>query len=345
MSEERPPLDEAPPLRPAVGILPWRRVALLYAGGMALTLLPFLLLSGNFFWLNIITYTYLFAGLAVAWNILAGFGGQFSLGHGVFFAIGAYTTARLFLDWGISPWFGILPGALASAIIGPLIFLPTFRLKGSFFAIATLAFNEVGLVFANYMESITGGPRGLQVPFRAALQNMIFTDPRAYAVLMFAFMAIAVGISVVLMRHRLGYYLLAVREDEDAARAAGISVTGVKLRATALSAGLTAIGGGLFAMYVRTIDPLTLFSLPDIGVKFALLSLIGGMGTITGPVLGAFLIIPLEGYLRAVFGGLGPGIHLIILGFVMLLAAIFMRRGVAGAIDSLRQRWRHRSKP
>src|SRR5262245_11266323 len=132
MSADERPLVEVPPSRPAGGLLPWRRVAMLYVGAMALTLLPLLLLSGNAFWLNIITYTYLFAGLAVAWNILAGFGGQFSLGHGVFFAIGAYTTARLFLDWGISPWIGILPGALASAIIGPLIFLPTFRLKGSF---------------------------------------------------------------------------------------------------------------------------------------------------------------------------------------------------------------------
>ena len=131
-------------------------------------------------------------------------------------------------------------------------------------------------------------------------------------------MAIALAIVIVLMRSRLGYYLLAVREDEDAARAAGISVTGVKLRATALSAALTAIGGGLFAMYVRTIDPLTLFSLPDIGVKFALLTLIGGMGTIAGPVLGAFLIIPLESYFRAALGGAGPGVHLILLGGVMI---------------------------
>lgn len=343
MTTEEPTEVTPSPMRPAGGILRGRRVAVLYALGMGVTFLPFVLLSGDFFWLNILIYTYLFAGLAVSWNILAGFGGQFSLGHAVFFAIGAYTTARLFLDWGISPWLGILPGAIASAVLGPLIFWPTFRLKGSFFAIATLAFNEVGVVFANYFESVTGGPRGLQVPFRAAFANMIFADPRGYALLMFVFMAIAVAISVLLMRRRLGYYLLAVREDEDAARAAGISVTGVKLRATALSAALTAIGGGLFAMYIRTIDPLTLFSLPDIGVKFALLSLIGGMGTITGPVLGAFLIIPLESYLRALFGGAGPGVNLILLGLVMLLAALFMRRGVAGAIDALRQRWRHRS--
>lgn len=324
------------------GIASSQRVAALYALGLALALAPFLVLSGDFFWLNILTYTYLFAGLAVAWNILAGFGGQFSLGHGVFFAVGAYTTADLFIRWGVSPWLGILPGAIVCAVVGPMIFLPTFRLKGSFFAIATLAFNEVAFVFANYMESLTGGPRGLQVPFRAAFTNMIFADPRGYAMLMFAFMAIALGIAVLLMRSRLGYYLLAVREDEDAARAAGISVVGVKLRATAISAALTAIGGGLFAMYVRTIDPPTLFSLPDIGVKFALISLIGGLGTISGPVLGAFFIVPLESWLRALVGGTTPGLNLILLGFVMLLAALFMRRGVEGAIDALVERWRHR---
>lgn len=315
----------------------------LYALGLAAAMVPFVLLSHDLFWLNILIYMYLFAGLAVAWNIIAGFGGQFSLGHGVFFAVGAYMTARLYLNWGITPWLGLIPGALVCAVLGALIFLPTFRLKGSFFAIATLAFNEVGFVFANYLESVTGGPRGLQVPFRAAWSNMIFADPRGYALLMFAFMAVCVAISIALMRSRLGYYLLAVREDEDAARAAGIDVTGVKLRGTALSAALTAIGGGLFAMYVRTIDPPTLFSLPDIGVKFALLALIGGMGTITGPVLGAFLIVPVESYLRAVLGGEWPGTHLIVLGVVMLLAALFMRHGVAGALDSLWRRWRRRT--
>jgi branched-chain amino acid transport system permease protein len=177
--------------------------------------------------------------------------------------------------------------------------------------------------WSNHALLPTAAPLGL-----AGFANMIFTSPRSYAVLMFVFMALTLAIVIVLMRGRLGYYLLAVREDEDAARAAGISVTNVKLRATALSAALTAVGGALFAMYVRTIDPLTLFSLPDVGVKFALLTLIGGMGTIAGPILGAFLIIPLESYFRASLGGAGPGIHLILLGFVMLLAALFMRRGI-----------------
>lgn len=315
----------------------------LYAGGLLLTLLPLALLAGDLFWVNILIYTYLFAGLAVAWNIIGGFGGQFSLGHGVFFAVGAYMTARLYLGWGVSPWLGLIPPAVVCAIIGPLIFWPTYRLKGSFFAIATLAFNEVGLVMANYLEGVTGGPRGLQIPFRAGLANMIFADQRIWALIMFAFMAICVAVSIWLMRSRLGYYLLAVREDEDAAHAAGIDVTRVKLWGTALSAALASVGGSLFAMYVRTIDPPTVFSLADIGVKFALLALIGGIGTITGPVLGAFLIIPAESYLRAWLGGGLPGMHLVVLGVIMLLAALFMRKGIAGALDAAWQRWRNRS--
>jgi branched-chain amino acid transport system permease protein len=157
---------------------------------------------------------------------------------------------------------------------------------------------------------------------------------------MFGFMAACVSIAVVITRSRLGYYLLAVREDEDAARAAGIDVAGVKLRGTAISAALSAIGGSLFVMYVRTIDPPTLFSLTDVGFKFALLALIGGIGTVIGPVLGAFLIIPAESWLRAELGGGLPGMHLAILGVLMLLAVLFMRRGVTGVLEKVWSRWR-----
>lgn len=331
----------ARPAAPAAGtILPLRRTLLFFVLGLAAALTPLALLSQDRFWLNILVYTYLFAGISVAWNIIAGFGGQFSLGHAVFFAVGAYMTAQFYLLWGISPWLGLIPGAVLCALIGPMIFWPTFRLKGSFFAIATLAFNEVAFVMANYMESITGGPRGLQIPYQASLGNMIFAHPLSYALLMFGFMAVCLGVAVWVRRSRLGYYLLAVREDEDAARAAGIDVAAVKLQGTAISAALTAVGGSLFVMYVRTIDPPTLFSLTEVGFKFALLALIGGIGTIIGPVLGAFLIIPAESWLRAELGGGLPGMHLAILGVLMLLAALFMRRGITGLIEA----WLHRRR-
>ena len=311
-----------------------------YLGGMALALLPFLLLFSDAHWVNIIAFTYLMGGLAAAWNIIGGFGGQFSLGHGVFFGIGGYMTAALFIRFGWSPWLTMVPIAVIAAGVAMLISWPTFRLRGPFFAIATLAFNEVAFVLANHAESLTGGPRGLMIPFKAGFANMIFRERWQYALLMFCFAALVVGVSVWLRRSRLGYYLLAVREDEDAARAAGINVLGVKLKGMALSAGLTSIGGTLFVMYLRFIDPPTIFTLPDIGVKFALLSLIGGVGTIAGPLLGAALIIPFENWLRAEFANSLPGVSLAILGLLMVLAALFMKRGIVGAIEDAVKRLR-----
>ena len=322
------------------GIESGSRTMAKYLGGMALAFLPFVVFIDDAHWLNIIAFTYLMGGLAASWNIIGGFGGQFSLGHGVFFGIGAYMTARLYVAFDLSPWITMVPTAIFAALVAMLISWPTFRLRGPFFAIATLAFNEVAFVIANHFESFTGGPRGIMIPFKAGLGNMIFRDRWQYALLMFVFLAIVILIAVVLRRSRLGYYLLAVREDEDAARASGIDVLGVKLRGMALSAALTAIGGALFAMYLRYIDPPTIFNLQEVGVKFALLSLIGGVGTIAGPLLGAALIIPFENFLRAEFANSLPGMNLAILGLLMVLAALFMKRGVVGAIEDLLARLR-----
>ncbi len=317
------------------GIESGQRALLKYLVGMAIAFLPFVVLVDDAHWLNIIAFTYLMGGLAAAWNIIGGFGGQFSLGHGVFFGIGAYGSAKLYVAFDLSPWLTVIPTALFAALVAVLISWPTFRLRGPFFAIATLAFNEVALVIAHNFESVTGGPRGIMIPFKAGLANMIFRERWQYALLMFGFVAIVIGITVVLRRSRLGYYLLAVREDEDAARASGINVLAVKLRGMALSAGLTAVGGTLFAMYLRFIDPPTIFNLQEVGVKFALLALIGGIGTIAGPLLGAALIVPFENFLRAELANALPGLNLAILGLLMVLAALFMKRGVVGAIEDL----------
>jgi branched-chain amino acid transport system permease protein len=306
-----------------------------YLGLMVLAALPLVFLAKDPYWLNIIAFTYLMGGLAAAWNIIGGFGGQFSLGHGVFFGIGAYATAFFTTRYGLSPWLIMVPAAVVAALVAMLISWPTFRLRRPFFAIATMAFNEVAFVLANHFDTFTGGPRGIMIPFKAGFANMIFRERWQYAVLMFVFVAVVIGISVWLRRSRLGYYLLAVREDEDAARASGINVLGVKLKGMALSAFLTAIGGTLFTMYLRFIDPPTLFTLQDVGVKFALLSLIGGVGTIAGPLLGAALVVPFENFLRAELADALPGMNLAILGLLMVLAALFMKRGVVGAIEDL----------
>ena len=326
----------------SIGMQTPRQVLLKYLAGMGLAFLPFIVFIDDAHWLNIIAFTYLMGGLAAAWNIIGGFGGQFSLGHGVFFAIGAYMTARLYISFDWSPWLTMLPIALLAAFVAMLISWPTFRLRGPFFAIATLAFNEVAFVLANHFESLTGGPRGLMIPFKASFGNMIFRERWQYALLMFVFVAAVVGVTVWLRRSRLGYYLLAVREDEDAARASGINVLAVKLYGMALSAFLTWVGGTLFLMYLRFVDPPTLFTLPEVGVKFALLSLIGGVGTIAGPLLGAALIIPFENYLRGELSNALPGMSLAILGLLMVLAALFMKRGIVGALEDLVARMRRK---
>lgn len=311
-----------------------------HAAVLVLAGLPIPLLSHNSYWMDVLVTTYLFAGLASAWNIIGGLGGQFSLGHGVFFAVGAYTTGRLYLVAGISPWFTLPFAALLGVAVALLVSWPTFRLRGPFFAIATMAVNEVGHVLANYLEFLTGGPQGMLIPFKAGFSNMIFADRWASALLMFAYMSLAILITLLVRRGRLGYYLIALRADEDAARAAGVNVLRTKLTGMAISAALTAIGGSLFAMYIRVLDPPTLFALAEIGVKFALIALIGGIGTVLGPVFGAFAIIPGESLLRTYLSSITPGGHLIVLGLVLILSARFFRRGIYGTGQwLLRRQW------
>jgi branched-chain amino acid transport system permease protein len=299
---------------------------------------------GDTFSLNILATTFLFAGLATAWNVIGGLGGQFSLGHSVFFAIGAYVTAWLYMHLGISPWLALGPAAALAAIVSAIVSLPVFRLRGPFFAIATMALTEVVLSLALYFENVTGGARGISVPFKRGLANMIFTDRMSYALLMLGFLAVSLLVMAFITRSRLGYELRAVRDNDRTAEAAGISVVRTKLIGMAISAALMAVGGGLYMMYVRVADPPALLSLFDIGVKVALISLIGGIGTIYGPLLGALLVVPLESWLRATLGGIFPGSNLVVLGIILVLTALYLRKGIMGAAIDISTRMMRRRR-
>lgn len=322
------------PVRTLVGELPYVIGAIAALGGLVA------FFSGDSFTLNILAATFLFAGLATAWNIIGGLGGQFSLGHSVFFAVGAFTAANLYLAYQISPWISLIPAALLASALSVAVSWPVFRLRGPFFAIATMAMTEVALALAMYFDRFTGGARGLSIPFRAGLQNMIFRDRFSYALLMLGFLAVCLLVMAVVTRSRLGYALQAVRDNEDAAMASGIDVQATKLKGMALSAALTGMGGTLFLMYVRVVDPPTLFSLFDVGVKIAMIALIGGIGTIYGPLLGALLIVPLESFLRAELSGAVPGAHLITLGFALMFTALFLRHGIVGFLRHVAHRLR-----
>jgi branched-chain amino acid transport system permease protein len=170
---------------------------------------------GNAFALNELAFTFLFAGLATAWNVIGGYGGQFSLANGVFLAIGAYLTANLSIGFGLSPWLSLLPSAACAAAAATLIAWPAFRLRGPFFAIVTMAFNQVAFVLVNYFDTFTGGPRGLVIPFRLGLPNMIFRDRTSYAFLMLGYLIACFVVGIFVARSRLGYYLQAVRDNDQ----------------------------------------------------------------------------------------------------------------------------------
>lgn len=314
-----------------------RSTLLKFGIGFGLLALLTLAFSGDEYWLGLITMGLLFAGLASAWNIIGGFGGQFSLGHGVFFAIGAYAVVLLQVNHGWSPWLALVLGALLSIAVAALLAWPIFRLRGHFLAIGTLALSQVALSLANYFEW-TGGPQGVRIPFA----DSAISDTAVWPWVMFLFVLVTAGIALAISRSRLGYYLVAVRENEDAADAAGANPLTVKLLGLVISAGLTAVGGALFAMYVAFVDPPSVLAIADIGARFPLLALIGGLGTIAGPVIGAMIVQPGEMYLRGELSSAPPGISLIIVGALFVLGARFFPHGIWGALTTLTRRLRVR---
>ena len=314
----------------------------IFIGVVAAIALAIYLLSGQFFYLNLLTMALLFGGLAVSWNIIGGFGGQFSIAHSVFFAIGAYTAGNLYKHFDISPWISILPAMVLSAAVAAVVSWPVFRLRGPFFAIATMALTEVAIAFAMHWKTVTGGASGLTIPYRAGLENMIFTQRWAYAALFLGYLAATLVVSIVILRSRLGYYLQAVRDNDKAAEASGIPIMRTKLKGMAISAALTGVGGVFFMMYVRIVEPAGLLSLFDVGVKIALIALIGGIGTIYGPLLGALILVPLDYWLRAFIGSAIPGGNLIVLGIILILGSLYMKKGVFGVLKQGYLAWRRK---
>ena len=273
--------------------------------------------------------------LSQAWNILGGYGGQLSFGHALFFGVGAYAQALGQLSLGINPWLAlpmaIALGALTGLAVGGLTF--RYGLKGSYFALVTLAFAEVFRILA-LSAPFTGGGVGLMVPLQEGAANMQFVSRRGYIYLLLAFVVLALAVTAWLRHSRFGAYLQAVRDNEDAARAIGVNPLRVKLGGIALSAAFMSAAGAFYVQVFQYIDPCIAFG-SAVSVEALVGAIVGGMGTLWGPVLGAVALHGLADLTRNLFGEL-PGISMVIYGVVLILIVMFLPRGISGSGQSLR---------
>jgi len=283
------------------------------------------------FLLDSVILILLWGALSAAWNVAGGYAGQVSLGHAAFFGIGAYAAALMSARYAQSPWLGLVVGVALSVVAGALIGYLSNRLKGPYFALSTIAFAEVLKIVASRWRGFTSGSEGVPVPYRPGF----WTLGLGHVAWLYLILVVAVGcyaLQVYLERSRVGYQLAGVREDEDAAEALGIATRRRKVQAIVLSAAMTSACGSLWAQYVGFVDPSHVFSI-DLSVRFALNSIIGGIGTALGPFLGSLLITSLETYLRATFSGVEAsftGIYLIIYGVVLILIVRFAPDGLTG---------------
>ena len=312
---------------------------------LAAALLP-LLLDPRGYWIRVLTFTLLFAAMAQAWNIVGGLANQTSLGHAAFFGIGAYTSTVLLLKFGISPWLGMLAGGALGGVAALVIAIPTMRLQGHYFALATLAFGEVMRVIANVWTSLTGGPGGLSVPFvppSFAAYSFKLLRPHAYIAL--AALIVVTVIFEMIRRGAMGYRLRAIRQNAPAAEVIGIDTTRVKLQAAVISGVLVAMLGTLYAQIAVFFDPDTVFGIASISIRIALIAIIGGVGTAAGPILGAFFIIPLEEIMNALLSSRAAGLSQLVFGIILIAVILWRPRGFITVIDAFRARLSRAVKP
>jgi branched-chain amino acid transport system permease protein len=278
--------------------------------------------------LNVLILTLLYAALSQSWNILGGYCGQVSLGHALYFGIGAYATSVLFVNYGIVPWGGMLVGGVLSALVALALGYPCFRLGGHYFSIATIVIAEIGLLLVHNWDFV-GGALGIQWPF----------GPDSWWTLQFArdkvpYVHFALGLLVVtwfvtflIEDSRWGYWWRAVKDNPEAAQSLGVEVFHSKMAAAAVSAFFTAVGGSFYAAFLAYIDPESVMSF-RFSLLFALPAVLGGIGTLWGPFVGAAILIPLTEITRSYLGGSGSGIDLIIYGGLVMVVALVKPEGL-----------------
>ncbi len=284
------------------------------------------------YYLHVLANILFFAYMACAWNIVSGYTGQLSLGHSALGGIGGYVSTLLFIYLGLSPWLGMLVGGVGAVLVGVAIGYPCFRLRGPYFTLTTIAFAEILRIWVENTEEFMGlelrGAQGLLVPLKGNAPLLFQFDSKvAYYYIILIMLVVVALVTWWMEQSRMGFYLKAIRADQDAAEALGINSTRYLLSAMALSSFLTAMGGSFYAQYFRYINPERNMGL-DFSIEVALMGIVGGQGTVLGPILGAFLLTPAGEISRSLLGGKLMGLHLVIYGLVLVLAVMFLPKGL-----------------
>ena len=298
-------------------------------------LILFPVLSPGQFLLHLMIMIFMHAVISQSWNIIGGFSGQISLGHGAFCGIGAYASSFFYVEFGLTPWIGIIIGILICAVIAILVGIPMLRLSGHYFAIATLL---IGISFQVVFQrwDLVGAASGLWIPLTSedSYYAMQFHSSKApYYYLFLIFFVIIFFITWLISRSKLGYRLRAVRDDAQAAQSLGIDVAKHKIIAFAISAMMMAPMGSLFAQYILIVDPDRMFNF-EISIIALLISVLGGIGYVWGPLVGTIILIPLAEYARIFFGGTGGAVDLMVYGIVLMIICVFKPSGIISLLPN-----------
>jgi branched-chain amino acid transport system permease protein len=307
--------------------------------GLLLVALLFLLILPQFlssYALGVFILIFFYAYLGQSWNILTGYTGMISLGHSLYVGIGAYVSVYLAMAFGLSPWVGMWIGGISAGLIGLVIGYFGFRfgLKGVYFVLLTIAFAEIGRLIFLHLKAF-GSFQGLFITPRFAFANLQFKGNIPYYYIGLGYVLFSLIVVRLIERSKIGRYLVALREDEDAAESLGVDVFKYKMIAIFISAFMTALAGTFYANYLYYLHPGTIMSMA-FSIEIILRPIIGGMGTVLGPVIGSFLITPLSELSRSYFSQAGyEGLHLVIYGFLLVAVVLFFPRGVISYVKKL----------
>lgn len=302
---------------------------------VALAIVPLLVV--DVFYQRVAALVLLGAISASAWNLVGGYAGQVSVGHAMFFGAGTYASLLVYTQFGWPPVAGMPLGIGASLVLATVIGMPTFRLHGHYFSMATIAAAElVRILVSNWpLLGAAVGLMGPAVPRSTA--DLQFNDPRIYYWIFLTVLSALLLLTSIMQHSRMGYYLRAINGSERAARSLGVPVRRFKLYALLLSASFTSIAGSLYSLMVGFADPDSVLGVL-ISVKMVIMTALGGAGTLFGPLIGAAILIPLEEGTNAAFGGSGTGITYVVYGAVVMLIARFLPGGLSDLLRKRRSR-------